>query len=462
MAEVHEACGVVGVAGLPGAARHVARALLALQHRGQESAGVASVDLDGRLHLHKGMGLVHEALAQVSWPEGSLAIGHVRYSTTGATTLENAQPIRFHSRFGELALCHNGNFVNGWTVRAALAREGAVFQTTTDTEVVAHLLARSTAKTLLDALREALAVLYGGYALLLLAQDMVIGVRDPEGIRPLVLGRAGSAFLLMSESCATTGFPAAQALGDVLPGELVVLRPDGVLRQPGFISGRGTGLCAFEWIYFARPDSRFEGETVQLVRRRLGRELWHEAPAAGDLVVGVPDSSLPAAEGYAEAGGLPFVAGLAKNRYVGRTFIEPLPEDREQALRLKLAAIPDVVRGKRVVLVDDSLVRGTTARYLVRELRAAGAREVHLRIASPPYRFPCHYGIDTSNREDLIAAHQGVPELGRALGADSLAFLSPAGARRAIGRPGCMACFTGEYPVPVEEAHGKYETEVPR
>ena len=458
--ELREACGVFGIVGRSDAAALTAEALFALQHRGQESAGIAV--LAGReIRVHKGMGLVHEVFRarDVSALAGDAAIGHVRYSTTGASRPENAQPLYVRSHRGEFALAHNGNLVDALEARDHLEQAGAIFQTTTDTEVVAHLMARAGAASLGAAFQAALGQLRGGYAFVLLTPEGLYGARDPHGIRPLVLGRLAGMPCLASETCAL------QAVGadferDVDPGEVLRLGQDG--RVDVLAAGRPQNelLCAFELIYFARPDSRFWQESVYQVRRRLGRQLAREAPAPADVVLGVPDSSLPAAEGYADELGLPQELGLVKNRYVGRTFINPGQDSRQSGVQRKLSVVEEVCRGRRVALIDDSLVRGTTMRHLARLLREAGASEVHVRIASPRYLHPCHYGIDTSRKGELIAVSATDDEICAEIGADSLSFLSAQGVLRATGRPAhCLACFTGEYPVPVSAADPQAEEE---
>ncbi len=450
--ELREACGVFGIVGRRDAAALTAEALFSLQHRGQESAGIAVLDDDG-IHLHKGMGLVHEVFGadDILQLKGYSAIGHVRYSTTGASRPENAQPLYVRSHLGPFALGHNGNLVDAQAARDRLERQGAIFQTTTDTEVVAHLMARSQGGSLEAAFQDALTQLSGGYAFTLLTPNGVLGARDPFGIRPLVLGRLQGMPCLASETCALTAI-GADFVREVEPGEVVQLDLMGdvhVLR-PG--DPAHEKLCAFELIYFARPDSRYGGESIYQARRRLGQQLAREAPAPADVVLGVPDSSLPAAEGYAAELGLRQELGLVKNRYVARTFIHPAQQSRESGVQRKLTVVAEVVRGRRVALIDDSLVRGTTMRHLTRLLREAGATEVHVRIASPRYLHPCHYGIDTSNRDELIAVAAGENALRGLIGADSLRFLSAQGVLRATGRPDhCLACFTGEYPVPVQD-----------
>lgn len=460
-------CGVMGVFGNAEATRLVFYGLVALQHRGQESAGIAAMD-DGEVRAHRGMGLVFEVFdddEMMAQLPGSAAVGHVRYSTTGSSNLNNAQPLVLQSsRRGPLALAHNGNLVDAAQVRARLEEQGSIFQTTTDTEVLAHLLMRSPASDLAEALTGALAQVKGGYALVMLSSEQMIGVRDPNGIRPLCLGRLGQAWVLASESCAidTIG---GEYVRDIEPGEMVTIDQSGVSSQQALPS-RPHRLCVFEHIYFARPDTEMAGLNVHAVRKEMGRQLAHEAPAAADLVMGVPDSSLSAATGFAEASGIPYEVGLVKNRYVGRTFIQPTQEMRDRGVRLKLNPLRKVIEGKRVVLVDDSIVRGTTSRHLVRILKDAGAREVHMRISSPPYRHACHYGIDTAHIKDLAAASRSVEEIRELIGADSLAYLSIEGMLSAVSGQhtagSCTACFNGDYPVAIPENAHKFALESPR
>jgi amidophosphoribosyltransferase len=453
--EVRDECGVFGIFRHPDALDITYRGLFSLQHRGQESAGVAFWSGDD-IRVVKGMGLVADVLTDVRlapYREAVTAIGHVRYSTTGESTAENAQPLLARTRFGPLALAHNGNLTNHLRVRGELEREGALFQTTSDSEVLAHLVARRPGAEAEEALRVAARELEGGFAYVLLTRHSMLGLRDPRGIRPLVLGRLDGAPVLASETCALDAV-GAKTLREVEPGELVVVDGGGVRSLwPWAGSTMNPATCAFELVYFARPDSRMRGHTVHMARRALGRELAREHPAPADVVVGVPDSSLPAAMGFAEASGLPFDMGLVKNRYVGRSFIQPGQAQRDVAVSQKLAAVGAVVNGKRVALVDDSLVRGTTSRHLVQLLRQAGAREVHMRIASPPYKRACHYGIDTSRSQELAAARYDIDAIRALTGADSLAYLSVEGLERALGPGGwCLACFGAPYPVPVEEA----------
>jgi amidophosphoribosyltransferase len=464
--ELREECGVFGVVGHPQAALLSYFGLFALQHRGQESAGIAVAD-SGEIVCLKDMGLVGEVFSRdevVAW-DGSAAIGHVRYPTYGSSNLSNAQPLVVRARQRQLALAHNGEITNATQLRAELEAKGAVFQTGSDSEVVAHLVAQSRHDRLEDALLEALRRVQGGYALVILSEDALYAVRDPHGIRPLSLGRLGDAWIVASESCAFDSIGAC-TVRDVKPGEML---------RMGSTTSRRTGtadadadlqsfevappgrpaLCSFEYIYFARPDSDIQGRNVHMVRKQLGRKLARDYPVEADLVTGVPDSSVSAAIGYAEEAGLPNEIGLIKNRYVGRTFIQPTQEGREFAVRLKLNPLRQVIDGRRVVLVDDSIVRGTTSRYIVRLLRQAGAREVHLRITSPPYACPCFYGIDTSSSSELIASSKDVAAIREVVGADSLGYQTVQGLTDAIGLPAdqlCLACFYGDYPVAVSGA----------
>lgn len=447
-------CGVFGIYGHPEAARVTHQALIALQHRGQESAGIVSSDGES-LFIGKGMGLVTDVFDQPMKMEklvGHMAIGHVRYSTSGASRMSNSQPILIHSRRFSLALAHNGNLVDAAAIRLQLEDEGAIFSSTTDTEVVAHLIVRARKESLEESVIYAVNQVHGGFAMLIMSPDRLIGIRDPHGIRPLQLGKMGDAWVLASETCAfdTIG---AEFVREVAPGEMISISRDGTLRSQTAIPAGAPSPCIFEFIYFARPDSQLEGVNMHAARKEMGRQLAREAPADADIVIGVPDSSISAATGYAEESGIPYELGLVKNRYIARTFILPSQARRESALKLKLNPLRKVIGGKRVVLVDDSIVRGTTSRYLVSLLREAGAREVHMRISSPPYRHPCHYGIDTSRAADLVATGRDVEAIRDEIGADSLAYLSVEGMAEAVrrynssARSFCLACFTGQYPV---------------
>jgi len=446
----HEECGVVGVYGHPEAATLAYLALYALQHRGQESAGIVSSD-DKALISHRGMGHVAEIFDQeiLSRLRGSLAIGHNRYSTHGSTVLKNCQPFVVEWAQGALAIAHNGNLVNAEELRAQLEARGSIFQSTVDSEVIIHLIAASGGATLTERIVDALGRVRGAYSLVFLTEDRIIAARDPGGFRPLVLGRVGDAVVIASETCALDLVDAVYER-EIEPGEIVTVSASGIESVHPF-PRVSTHNCVFEYVYFARPDSRVFGRNVYEVRKELGRQLAREAPVSADIVIAVPDSGVPAAIGYAEEAGLPYEMGLIRNHYVGRTFIEPSSSIRHFGVKVKLNALREVLAGKRVVVVDDSIVRGTTSRKLVTMIRQAGAREVHMRISSPPTTHPCFYGIDTPTREELIASAHSVEEIRQYLDADSLAYLSVPGmyAFTGGGAGFCDACFTGRYPVPL-------------
>lgn len=460
MAGLREACGIIGISGHPEAVQLAYYGLYALQHRGQESAGIASVDSRGSINVHRGMGLTADVFTprDLLRLESHLSLGHVRYSTHGASDLSNAQPLTFKYAHGQISLAHNGNFSNADVVRQKLESHGSIFHTTSDTETVAHLMARAGNLLPEEALQAALGDLRGGFAMVGLTPEGLIGVRDPHGIRPLCLGRLGhGSYVLASESCALD-VVGAEMCREVEGGEMILLRPGREPVSMRFADSSGEALCIFEYIYFARPDSDLRGANVHLVRKELGRILAREHPADADLVSGVPDSSISAAAGYAEEAGIPYELGLIKNRYIGRTFIQPEQSERDLGVKLKLNPIRQVVRGKRVVLVDDSIVRGTTSRHLVKLLREVGAREVHLRITSPPYKHSCYYGIDTSSRGELLASQASVEEITQTVGADTLGYISWEGTVKATGgKEGtfCMACFDGSYPAGTPEDFGK-------
>lgn len=459
-------CGVFGILGDPEAARVAYLGLYALQHRGQESAGIVASDGAG-LHVEVGMGLVADVFTQerLSRLPGSLAVGHNRYSTSGSSDLSNAQPFVVTYSQGGLAVAHNGNLVNAPALRRALEEEGAIFRSTVDTEVIVHLIARSKRDTLEERAAEALGRVEGAYSLLLMTEDKLIGVRDARGLRPLFLGRRGRAHVLASESCALDLIE-GEATREVEPGEMVVVEASGVRSIRPFEPQTPTP-CVFELVYFARPDSRVFGRNVYRVRKAMGRRLAEEHPAEADLVIPVPDSGVPAAMGYALRADLPFELGLVRNHYVGRTFIEPRQSIRHFGVKVKLNPVNDLLEGRSVAVVDDSIVRATTAKKIVEMLRHAGAREVHFRVSSPPITHSCFYGIDTPSREELIGASHPVEGIRRFLGADSLGYLSlegmldaakdhpPEGAGLTPGAPEemyCTACFTGDYPIPVPDA----------
>ena len=448
---MNEECGVFGIycngSGVD-AAEAAYYGLFALQHRGQESAGIA-VSRKGRIECHKEMGLVSGRFCDgLSALKGAaLAIGHVRYSTMGDSSLVNAQPLIVDAPRGALALAHNGNIINAKELRAELEAEGVSFETTIDSEIIAALIAQNSGGGLADGIAKAMDRLRGSYALVLLTKDQVVGVRDPKGMRPLALGKLDSAYLFASESCAfdTIG---AEFIRDVRPGEIVVADKHGIKSYPS-VRGCDSALCIFEYVYFARPDSDIDGISVHKARESAGELLAISSPADVDVVAAVPDSSLPAAMGYAKQSGLPFTIALSKNHYMGRTFIEPSQDRREMDVSLKLSALKRNVRGKKVLLVDDSIVRGTTSKRIVEMLRNAGAREVHIRVSSPPVMHPCYFGIDTSSYEQLIGANHSVEEIRKFIGADSLSYLGIEDLMKTVECAACnfcAGCFNGRYP----------------
>ena len=455
----HEECGVFGVWNVPDASAVTALGLHALQHRGQESTGIVSHD-GAKFHSHRAMGLVGDNFGDARVIEslpGRIAIGHNRYATTGNTVLRNVQPLYADFEFGGFAVAHNGNLTNAHVLRRALVRRGCLFQSTTDSEVFVHLIAISLYSTVVDRLIDALKQVIGAYSLVALSDEALMGVRDPRGVRPLILGRIGSegtgGWVLASETCALD-IVGADFIRDVEPGEIVVINDQGVHSIMPFGRTRER-FCVFEYIYFARPDSVMEGMPVYAARKRIGVELAREAGVPADVIVPVPDSGVPAAMGYASEANIPFELGIIRNHYVGRTFIEPTDHIRNLGVKLKHSANRPVLEGKRVVLVDDSIVRGTTSRKIVEMVRQAGAREVHMRISSPPTTHSCFYGIDTPERSKLLAANHSVEEMAELIGADSLAFVSINGLYRALDKNGrdpdrphyCDACFTGDYPI---------------
>jgi amidophosphoribosyltransferase len=456
---LREECGVFGIHGHPDAAAITALGLHALQHRGQEAAGIVS--FDGHVfHLERKLGLVGDSFsdrATIERLEGLSAIGHVRYSTTGETVLRNVQPLFAELDGGGFAVAHNGNLTNGLTLRRNLIRDGAICQSTTDTEVIVHLVARSRKKQFVDRFIEAIQQIEGAYSLVALTNKKLIGARDPLGIRPLVLGELDGRYMLASETCALD-IIGARFVRDIENGEVVIISDEGV-ESLRFAPAQKARPCIFEYIYFARPDSVVNGRNVYEVRKSMGRELAREAPADVDVVIPVPDSGVPAALGYAQAHGVPYELGIIRNHYVGRTFIQPTQSVRELGVRLKHSANRAAVAGKRIVLIDDSLVRGTTSVKIVRMMREAGAKEVHFRIASPPITHPDFYGIDTPEKEKLLAATHDLEGMRAYIGADSLAFLSVDGIYRAMGEPRrdqaqpqfTDHCFTGDYPTPLTD-----------
>jgi amidophosphoribosyltransferase len=460
---LREECGLFGIFGHPDAAAITALGLHALQHRGQEAAGIVTYD-GQRFHSERRLGLVGDGFSRrdvIERLQGANAVGHVRYSTTGETILRNVQPLFAELEGGGFAIGHNGNLTNGLTLRRQLVRDGALCQSTSDTEVILHLVAQSRRNRFIDRFIDALRYLEGAYSFVGLTNKKLIGVRDPLGIRPLVMGELDGHYILTSETCALD-IIGARFIRDVENGEIIVIDENGLESMKPFPPQR-LQPCIFEYVYFARPDSMVNGRNVYEVRKRMGAELAREAPADADVVVPVPDSGVPAAIGYAQTCGLPYELGIIRNHYVGRTFIEPSQSIRELGVRMKHSANRGAVAGKRIVLVDDSIVRGTTSGKIVRMMRAAGAREVHFRVASPPITHPDYYGIDTPEREKLLAATHTLEEMREFIGADSLAFLSVDGIYRATGyekrdpiRPQFTDhCFTGEYPTPLTDVVGE-------
>ena len=455
-------CGVFAVHGHPNAAEITFMGLYALQHRGQESAGiVVHGDKDRKFKSHHGMGLVSQVFneAAIARLPGTRAIGHVRYSTTGSSTLENAQTIVVDCSRGQIAIGHNGNLVNANLLRDELEKEGAIFKTTVDSEVILHLMAKPPANFGVSSLEQALGKVTGAFSLVLLSEREVIGVRDSFGFRPLCIGKVGDAWLLSSESCAFEIIPGARFVRDVEPGEVVIIDENGLRSIKPWVQKDRLGFCIFEYVYFARPDSTLEGVNVSAVRTNMGRELARLHPVEADLIIPVPDSGNYAALGFSEESGIPYDAAFVRNHYVGRTFLNPSQMAREFGVKVKLNIIKERVAGKRVVVVDDSIVRGTTARSRVMNLRNAGAKEVHIRISCPPHRFPCHYGIDFPDPKDLIANQLSLQEITKYLQADSLGYLDEAGMVRATGlgeKKFCMACFNQKYPVAVHPELDKF------
>ncbi len=449
----HDYCGVFAVFGHPEAAKLTYLGLYALQHRGQESAGIVSAD-GQRLHSHKSMGHVAEIFTEdvLQGLKGNAAIGHTRYSTAGDTDLKNAQPLSVSCQKGQVALAHNGNLINASSIRRELEARGNIFQTTSDTEVILHYFARSRNSGIPESIADALDRVSGAYSLVMLFNDSVYAIRDPRGFRPLSLGQINGAYVVASETCAFDMIGATY-LREIEPGEMVILDQHG-LTSLRFAPPVKTAQCIFEHVYFARPDSIVFGRSVQSSREMLGRSLAKEHPVQADLVVPVPDSGVAAAIGYSEESGIPVKFGLIRNHYVGRTFIEPSQAIRDFGVKLKLNPVRSLIEGKRVVLVDDSIIRGTTSRKIVRLVREAGASEVHLRISCPPTISPCYYGVDTPTKKELIASNHNVEEIRAYVGADTLGYLSMEGLREAVadkeGRY-CLACYTASYPTVVQE-----------
>lgn len=449
--KMHEACGVFGIYNHPEAARMTYLGLHQLQHRGQESAGIVSSDLK-RFHSHIGMGLVSDVFTQSTLDRlsGPMAIGHVRYGTAGDSTLVNAQPIVVKAARGSLALAHNGNLTNAFVLRKELEKQGSIFQTSADSEVFLHLVARSRQPDLVEAFKDALLQIKGAYSFVISTPDTIYAIRDPHGVRPLHVGSLEGSLVVASETCAFS-IIGAELIREIAPGEIISVNKDGI-KTVGQLATNGKAHCVFEYVYFARPDSQIFGKSVYDVRKELGRQLAREAPVGADVVVAVPDSASVAAVGYAEQSGVPMAVGLIRSHYVGRTFIEPKQSIRDFGARMKLSPVVEAVKGKRVILIDDSIVRGTTSRKIVRMLRQSGASEIHMRISSPPVKSPCFYGIDTPTSKELVGSTMSVEEIRKFLDADSLAYLSADGMLNSTGRDPkdfCAACFTKNYPIPI-------------
>ncbi len=446
-------CGVFGIFGHPEAANLSYLGLYALQHRGQEGCGISAAD-GSNIRTHVGGGLVADVFKDnkiFNRLPGQAAIGHVRYSTAGGDSLKNCQPITVNYSRGSIAVAHNGNLVNAQEVRCELEKSGSIFSTTADTEVIVHLLARSQADALADRMAEALRAVRGAYSLVFLTETRMVAVRDPSGFRPLVLGKVDGAYVVASETCALDLID-AEYIREIEPGEMIVFDKDGMTSMHPF-EAQKISQCVFELIYFARPDSTVFSQQVYEKRKDFGRRLAREHAVEADIVIPVPDSGVPAAIGYAEESGIPFQMGLIRNHYIGRTFIEPQQSIRHFGVKIKLNAIRDVFEGKRVVVVDDSIVRGTTSRKIIKMIRNAGAKEVHMRVSAPPTRYPCYYGIDTPTRKELIASSHSMDEICKYITADTLGYLSIDGMRRVVGVEDgtcgnfCDACFNGDYPV---------------
>jgi amidophosphoribosyltransferase len=456
---IHDQCGVFGVVGNREASRLTYLGLYALQHRGQESAGIITFD-NGDVHLHRGMGQVSEVFNSRSVMDtltGDIAIGHNRYSTTGASSLINIQPFLITNRNKYLGVAHNGNLTNSADLRQELDAKGSIFQTTSDTEIILHLATLSRKETRLERICEALTIIQGAFSLLFITENSIIAARDPHGFRPLALGQFDGAWIVASETCAFDIID-AKYVRDVEPGEVLEITRDGIKSYFPMEKAR-TACCIFEYIYFARPDSKIFGDNVDKVRRRLGRLLAREHPVPADIVIGIPDSANTATLGYAEESGIPFEIGLIRNHYVGRTFINPEQEIRDLDVRVKFNPVRGVLQDKRVILVDDSIVRGTTSKKLVQMIREAGAKEVHFRVSSPPIISPCFFGIDMPTKKELIGANMKVEEIEKYLGVDSLRYLSLDGMLTMPSLPRtsfCHGCFSGNYPMPVPEANGKH------
>jgi amidophosphoribosyltransferase len=456
-----EECGIFGIFDHPEASHLAYLGLYSLQHRGQESAGIVTCD-EGEPKTHKGMGLVADVFDNNTLNAlcGNSAVGHVRYSTTGSSLLKNAQPFLAQRQKSFMAVAHNGNLVNARQLKDRLEAQGSIFQSTMDSEVFVHLIARSRRKGYQERTIQALSQVRGAYSLILLTENGLIGARDPHGFRPLCLGKLNGSFVLASETCALD-LVQAKYINDIQPGEVVMIDKHGLHSEKPFPRVKPS-FCIFEYIYFARPDSNIFGENVYLVRKKLGARLAEEAPAEADFAMPIPDSGNYAALGFAARLSLPFEMGMIRNHYVGRTFIQPSQSVRDLGVKVKLNPVKDLLRGKRVVVIEDSIVRGTTSRTRIRALRDAGVKEVHMRVSCPPHRFSCHYGIDFPTREELIGSSRSVEEIRKFIGLDSLAYLSVEGMVGAMPQSSdsfCLACFTGKYPVPVSPRTTKWVLE---
>ncbi|MBF0779086.1 amidophosphoribosyltransferase [Streptococcus cuniculi] len=461
---LNEECGLFGIWGHPQASQVTYFGLHSLQHRGQEGAGILANEA-GNLRRHRGLGLVSEVFKRqedLEQLQGHAAIGHVRYATAGGASINNVQPFLFDFFDMQLGLAHNGNLTNTQSLKRELEAQGAIFSSSSDTEILMHLIRRSKKELLLDKIKEALNQVKGGFAYLIMAEDKLIAALDPNGFRPLSIGRMkNGAWVVSSETCAFE-VVGAEWIEDVKPGELVIIDDQGI-QHDSYTDDTQLAICSMEYVYFARPDSVINGINVHAARKKMGRRLAQEAKIEADIVVGVPNSSLSAASGYAEESGLPYEMGLIKNQYTQRTFIQPTQELREQGVRMKLSAVSSIVKGKRVVMVDDSIVRGTTSRRIVQLLRDAGAAEVHVAIASPPLKYPCFFGIDIQQRSELIAANHSNEEICEIIGADSLSFLSLEGLIEGVGMDTdapngglCVAYFDGDYPTPLYDYEERY------
>ncbi|MFC1771420.1 amidophosphoribosyltransferase [Candidatus Margulisiibacteriota bacterium] len=456
-----EECGIYGVYGCKDAAQICYLGLYALQHRGQESAGIVSSE-GKNFYVDKAMGLVSDVFNtdKLNYLKGSRAIGHVRYSTTGSSNINNIQPLYSNTSKGKIAIAHNGNLTNAYSIFKGLKNKGALFQSTVDSEVILHLISRTEGYDIVELMKETLQKIEGAYSLVVLGENYLLAARDPRGFRPLVLGKLGTGYIVASETCSLDLIGATYER-EVEPGEIIFINDKG-LSSHRIVVNSNPNQCVFEYVYFSRPDSIVFGQTVHLVRKAFGRMLAREHPVKADLVMSIPDSGNSAALGYAEAAKIPFEFGMTRNHYVGRTFIQPHQKIRDFNVRVKLNPIKEVLEGKRIIVIDDSIVRGTTSKKRISALRQAGAKEIHLRISSPPVRFPCHFGIDTPKRDKLIAAKKTIDEICSYVDADSLGYLSINGMKEAIGKNichnHCFACFSGKYPIKVQNK-GKYSFE---